>query len=345
MWHIGLDVHLRTSTLCILDEQGREVNLKTIKGHPRRVVEFLSEVTVPFAICFEASSGYGWLYEQLRRLASRVAVAHPGQLRLIFRSKRKNDRVDARKLAKLLFLNEVPVVHVPKLSTRAWRGLIEHRHRCIASRTRSKNGMRALLRTHGIEVPRGSGLWSQRGTAWLKCLEFPTEVAALQRDQLIDDLEFHDRKIKRANAMLRRLADKQTGIVVLRTIPGVGIRTAEAFLAYVDDPKRFQRTKAIGRYLGLVPSQDASAGMNRLGRITKEGPGTVRKVLVEAAWQGIRRSPTIRAFYERVRQGKDERKKKALVATAHYLARIMLSMLRTGECWREANTSDQIIAA
>jgi transposase len=133
--------------------------------------------------------------------------------------------------------------------------------------------------------------------------------------------------------------------VVLRTIPGVGIRTAEAFLAYGDDPKRFQRTKAIGRYFGLVPSQDASAGMNRLGRITKEGPGTVRKVLVEAAWQGIRRSPTIRAFYERVRQGRDERKKKALVATAHYLARVMLSMLRTGECWREANTSEGIIAA
>jgi transposase len=175
-------------------------------------------------------------------------------------------------------------------------------------------------------------------------LEFPTEVAALQRDQLIDDLEFHDRKIKRANAMLRRLADEQTGIRVLRTIPGVGIRTAEAFLAYVDDPKRFQRTKAIGRYFGLVPSQDASAGMNRLGRITKEGPGTVRKVLVEAAWQGIRRSPTIRAFYERVKQGRDDRKKKALVATAHYLARVMLSMLRTGECWREANISEEMIA-
>jgi transposase len=332
MWHIGLDVHLRTSTLCILDEQGREVNLKTIKGHPRRVVEYLNEVSTPFGICFEASSGYGWLYEQLRRLASRVAVAHPGQLRLIFRSKRKNDRVDARKLAKLLFLNEVPLVHVPKLTTRAWRGFIEHRHRCIASRTRTKNGVRALLRTHGMEAPRGNGLWSQKGATWLKSLEFPTEVAALQRDQLIDDLEFHNRKIKRANAMLRRLADEQTGIVVLRTIPGVGIRTAEAFLAYVDDPKRFQRTKAIGRYFGLVPSQDASAGMNRLGRITKEGPGTVRKVLVEAAWQAIRRSPTIRAFYERVRQGKDERKKKALVATAHYLARVMLGMLRTGEC-------------
>jgi transposase len=338
MLYIGLDVHQRTSTLCVLDEQGREVNIRTIKGHPRRVVEFLGETKGPFAICFEASSGYGWLYEQLKPLAARVAVAHPGQVRLIFRCKRKNDRVDARKLAKLLFLDEVPTVYVPSLATRAWRGLVEHRHRCIVGRTRGKNGIRSLLRMHGIEAQRGLGLWSQKGVDWLQALEFPTEVAALQRDQLVDDLHFHNRKIKRANAMLRRLADQQPGIVLLRTVPGVGIRTAEAFLAYVDDPKRFQRTKAIGRYFGLIPSQDASASMNRLGRITKEGPGTVRKVLVEAAWQGIRRSPTIRAYFERIRQERDDRKKKALVATAHYLARVLLGMLRTGECWREDAT-------
>lgn len=340
MWHIGLDVHLRTSTVCILDEQGREVRLRTIKGHPRKVVEYLSGVTTQFAICFEASSGYGWLYEQLQNLASRVAVAHPGQLRLIFRSKRKNDRVDARKLAKLLYLDEVPMVHVPEMATRAWRGLIEHRHRCVASRTRTKNGIRALLRTHGIEVPKGLGLWSKKGLSWLQQLDLPNEVALLQRDQFVDELEFQDRKVVRANTMLRKLSHAQPGIVLVRTIPGVGIRTAEAFLAYVDDPKRFRRKKAIGRYFGLVPSQDASAGVNRLGRITKEGPGTVRKVLVEAAWQGIRRSPTIRAFYEQVRQGKEDRKKKALVATAHYLARVMLCMLQTGECWRESLESE-----
>jgi hypothetical protein len=59
--YIGLDVHQRTSTLCVLDEQGHEVNVKSIKGHPPRVVEYLAEATAPFAICFEASSCYGWL--------------------------------------------------------------------------------------------------------------------------------------------------------------------------------------------------------------------------------------------------------------------------------------------
>jgi len=62
----------------------------------------------PFAICFEASTGYGWLYDRLAKVAERVEVAHPGHLRIIFKSKRKCDRIDAQKLAKLLYLGAVP---------------------------------------------------------------------------------------------------------------------------------------------------------------------------------------------------------------------------------------------
>ena len=121
------------------------------------------------------------------------------------------------------------------------------------------------------------------------------------------------------------------------TIPGVGIRTAEAVMVYVDNPDRFNQIKAIGRYFGMVPSQDASAQSNRLGHITREGPSVVRHLVVEAAWQGIRRSAHLRAFYDRVRRADPVRKKIALVATAHYLLRTMLAMLRTGEVWRYAD--------
>ena len=119
------------------------------------------------------------------------------------------------------------------------------------------------------------------------------------------------------------------------TIPGVGVRTAEAFVAHVDDVKRFARTKAVGSYFGLVPCQDASADRNRLGHITKDGPAPVRWLVAEAAWQGRRRSARIRGFFDRVMRNDPSRKKIALVATAHYLTRVMAAMLRTGEAWRE----------
>jgi transposase len=119
------------------------------------------------------------------------------------------------------------------------------------------------------------------------------------------------------------------------TIPGVGLRTAETVVAYLDDPHRFRRNKSVGAYLGLVPCQDQSGIANRLGHITREGPASVRRMLCEAAWQAIRRSPTTRRYFERIEQGNRDRKKIAIVATAHYLARVMLAMLRTGEAWRE----------
>jgi len=105
----------------------------------------VGKIRKPFAVCFEASTGYGYLFEHLQTIARRVVVAHPGQLRLIFRSKRKNDRVDAEKLAKLLFLDEVPPVYVPSSEVRSWRGFIGHRYKLVRERTRTKNSIRALL--------------------------------------------------------------------------------------------------------------------------------------------------------------------------------------------------------
>ena len=112
------------------------------------------------------------------------------------------------------------------------------------------------------------------------------------------------------------------------------LRTAEAFVAWVDNARRFSRVSQIGDYFGLVPRQDASAKRNHLGRITKDGPAYPRGLFVEAAWVGMRRNPVIRAKYEQFKRGDKERNKKAIVATAHWLTRVMLAMLRSGEVWR-----------
>jgi len=107
------------------------------------------------------------------------------------------------------------------------------------------------------------------------------------------------------------------------TIPGVGIRTAETFVAWVDDIARFRRTRQLGCYFGLVPCQDASANKNRLGHITRDGPPVMRKLITEAAWMAIRGCPAFKRYFEQVQAGKPERKKIALVATAHRLIRVM----------------------
>lgn len=109
-------------------------------------------------------------------------------------------------------------------------------------------------------------------------------------------------------------------------------------MAYIDTPERFTRSKQIGAYFGLVPCLDASADVTRRGHITRQGPATARKLLIEATWQGIRRDAHLRAYFERLVAGKPERRKIALVATAHHLLRCLLAMLKTGESWSPRDT-------
>lgn len=334
MLYVGLDVHYRTTTCCILGRDGRPVRTRTFRGSWQKTVDYLKSLKDDLSVCFEASVGYGPLYDALLGFCRTVRVAHPGHLRLIFRSKRKNDRVDAQKIAKLLYLDEVPAVHVPGQDGRAWRELIEFRRREVDKQTKVKNQLRALLRGYALHVPKGLGLWSKAGLAWLGVVGLPTATARTKRRLLLSELAHLRVQIKEVTGALDRIAAAHPGVALLMTIPGVGPRTAEAFVAYVDRPERFTRLNRVPAYFGLVPSQDASAGVNRLGHITKQGPATARKLLVEASWQMIRRDPATRAVFDRLVAGKKERRKTALIAVAHRLVRIMQTMLKTGEVYR-----------
>jgi transposase len=337
MLTVGMDVHQQITVACVLDRFGKEVWTRTIRGGWSRAVEVLAGLDQPFQVCFEASCGYGPLHDALSKIARRVIVAHPGQVRLIFRSKQKHDRADARKLATLLYLRQVPPVHVPSADVRGWRALIEHRRRLIDRRTKSKNGLRAALRSAGLRPPRGGHwAWTKQGVTWLAHLELPSEPEAWRRDMLLAELEHFELQTRRATQQLDRLARRHPGVTLLMTIPGVGPRTAEAIVAYIDDPSRFARIHSIGSYFGLVPCQDQSAGRNHLGRITKNGPATVRRLLIEAAWSSMRWCSQAKAYCERIMRGDRRRRKIAVVALAHKLLRMMLAMLRTGEVCRWA---------
>jgi len=334
MFYIGLDVHSQSSTWCVLDAHGKAQSIQTLKGDPQDLIARLrKDLPRPFAIVYEASTGYGFLHDQLARFADRVLVAHPKHLRAIWRSKQKNDRADARQLAALLFLDQVPTIHVPTLDVRTWRGLIESRGALINQRTGVKCRIRALLRHHGIRA--AQGLFTQKGRLWLRELPGPNAMVKTQLTTELTLLECLQAQVIAATRQLDQIAKQHPQVALLMTIPGVGPRTAEAVVAYIDDPARFRRNKAIGAYFGIVPSQYASAGQNHLGHITREGPAIVRKLIVEAAWQGVRRDRQIRRVFQRFKHDRKDRHKRAIVATGHYLLRVMLAMLKSGECWRQ----------
>jgi transposase len=334
MLYVGLDIHSKQITVCILNERNEAI----LRGQFRRIdalLKNLESLGEPFEVCFEASTGYGRWYDLFSRSAARVVVAHPGLLRLIYRSKKKNDRRDAEQLAKLLLCNMVPTVHVPSAEVRVWRELITFRGVLIQKRTRAKNGVRALLKTVGLAAPGRRGLWTKGGLAWLKQQPFTQELHALKRDLLVEEIESLSARIGRVERQLNAIAAGRPEVWQLRSIPGVGPRTAEAIVAFLDNPHRFAHSKKVGAYLGVVPSQDQSGDKNRLGHITRQGSATCRRLLTEATWQALRRSPTVRAYFERIRRNDPERRKIALVATVHYLARVMWALLKQGTLWKE----------
>jgi transposase len=334
MFYVGLDIHIKRIAICVLNDTG-QVTRRAQARSIEEMMRILRGLSDRFEVCYEASCGYGHYHDLLRPLAARVLVAHPGQLRLIFRSKNKNDRNDAERLAKLLYLGETPTVHVPSVEVRTWRELINCRSQVIAKRTRAKNTVRALLRGAGVVAPSHPDLWTSKGLAWLRQLELPTTSQQLRRELLLEEIETLLRQVRRIEQQLTHQAKHTPAVAQLRSIPGVGIRTAEAVAAFVDDPHRFGNAKAVGRYFGLVPCQDQSGDKNRLGHISREGAPVVRQLVAEAAWQAQRRSPTVRAYFERVQRGDPQRKKIALVATAHYLVRVMWAMLKRGTLWEE----------
>jgi len=328
-----MDWHSRQTDLTIRDGNGRKRLHRHVRGGIDAVIAELRKIREPFSVTFEASTGYGHVYDELARVAHTVRVAHPGHLRLIFRAKHKHDRVDSDKMSKLDYLDEVPQVHVPRHDVRAWRRLIAYRNRMVGDRTATKCRVRAFLRSLGIEAPKG--LWTKAGIEWFRGLEFADEFDALMRDEHVERLAHQEALIRRVTKVLDARARTHPAVGLLMTIPGVGARTAEAIVAWIDDIKRFSSVRKVADYFGLTPCLDQSAGSARYGHITREGPSVVRRLVVEAAHQGARRSARIGAYCERVMRGDAGRKKIAIVATAHYLVRVMAAMLRTGEVWRD----------
>lgn len=334
MLTVGLDVHHSSSSICILDEKGNRIRQEKIPGGWDLLLAALGRLREPFQICYEASTGYGTLYDRLTPLAQKVLVANPNKTRLIFQCTRKSDRVDASKIALLLHMGQVPKVHVPSQSVRSWRGLIEYRRKLVDKLVMVKNQIRALLRGQGIKGPATRQLWTKKGVVWLKAIVWPTPLESLRLECLLEEAADITRQIKRVVLTLDQQSQDKTGITLLRTAPGVGPRTAEAFLAYIDDPERFA-AGTIGAYLGLVPREDSSGSQRRLGHITHEGPGTVRKLLAEAAWRARRDSVTAETIYQRLLNNDKKRRKIALVGLTHWLARALLAMLQKDESFRE----------
>lgn len=294
----------------------------------------------PDRVVIEVGAQAGWVNDLCEQLEIPIEIANPNHEAWRWKNvKRKTDRDDALKLAKLSAVGQLPTVHLPDGPTRQWRALIRYRAKLVARRTAIKNSIRALLDRQGQRMPSGQDAWTHEGLQFLHHLSRPLEQLPLRqlwRGQLRMELlalEQVEQLHKDVERKLDAVGGKDRRVKLLRTIPGVGPRLAELVVAVIDDPKRFKTRKQVAAYAGLVPRQYESGTMCRSGGITGAGHRLLRAMLVEVGWMMKLHNPHLYGLFERTCRGVKSRRKIAIVGLARRLLIICWAMLRDNTPW------------
>ena len=246
-------------------------------------------------------------------------------------AKQKTDVRDAQMLleqvrAFVLAGNRLPVVWTPPQRLRQDRELVRARVDVADETTRVKLKILSMLKRLGISKPTWyTTRWPKRFVKWLRALAVAMDLTlAAVLEPLIDRYELYrqeQNKLDEAIVQLSRTERYELACRQLLAIVGVGRLSAMAFLTEMGDLMRFHNRREVAAYLGLCPaSYESGETNNRKGRITRQGPSRLRKMLCQSAWVSVIHCKKASAEYHRIKQGQSKRTKKALVAIMRKLA-------------------------
>ncbi len=331
----GLDLGDKYSYLCLLDDQSGEVieegRLRTTpEAFERR---FGSER--PLKIAIEIGTHSPWVSRLLEGCGHEVLVANPRKTRLIYGERRKTDKLDAQKLARLARADPellYPIEHRGEES-QAHLALIHSREALVRSRTQLINHVRGTVKSFGARLPKCSAESFHK-----KVVDrLPRELAKALDDvvatiaSLTEKIRDYDRRIERLSK------ERYPQTELLRQVAGVGALTSLTFVLTLEDPRRFAKSRAVGAYLGLVPGKDQSGEQDPGKRISAEGDEMTRRLMVNSAHYVLgpfAPDSDLRRHGEKiVGRGGANAKKRAVVAVARKLAVLLHHLWLTGEVY------------
>jgi transposase len=333
---IGLDIH-RAFAEAVAWEGGKLRRLGRVDMRRELLAAFAGRLSTEDVVVVEATGNAAAVAAVIAPHVKRVVVANPKQVRIIAYAKIKTDTIDAGVLAQLYASGFLPEVWIPDEPTQALRRQVTRRNQIVRQRSRLKNIIQSILHGHLIPSCPHADLCGAKGRAWLIDQVVPEdERLAIERhlrefDRLGEDLKVIERDLARS-----ALADE--GVKRLMTIPGVDMVVALAIVAAIGEVTRFDEPQKLVSYLGLNPSvRQSGPGPAYHGRITKQGRGHARGMLVEAAWAAARAPGPLRAFFLRVRARRGQHV--AAVATARKLTIVIWHLLTKGESYVWARPS------
>jgi transposase len=331
----GLDLGDKYSYLCLIDTDSGEVieegRLRTTPEAFKR--RFASEQ--PLRIAIEAGTHSPWASRVLEECGHEVLVANPRKTRLIYTNKRKTDEIDAENLARLARVDPkllYPLKHRGE-DSQAHLAIIRSREALVGCRTQLVNHVRGAVKSFGHRLPKCPARSFHK-----KAPEHIPEALWAALEPILKTIGSLTERIREYDRQLQTVCQEHyPETELLRQIEGVGSLTALTFVLTLEDPHRFERSRSVGAYLGLVPATDQSGDRDPQRRISKEGDEMLRKLLVGSAHYILGpfgSDSDLRRHGEKLaRRGGKNAKKRAAVAVARKLAVLLHRLWVTGEVY------------
>jgi len=262
----GLDLGDKYSYLCLIDtESGEVVEEGRLRTSPEALRLRFASQERPMRIAIETGTHSPWVSRLLEECGHEVLVANARKTRLIYANRRKTDEVDAENLARLARLDPkllYPVRHRGEES-QAHMALIRSRQALIGCRTQLVNHVRGAVKSFGARLPKcPARTFHKRVAAHIpEALRRALEPVLEQIASLTERIRQYDRRLE---AICK---DHYPETELLRQVEGVGPITALTFVLTLEDPYRFEKSRSVGAYLGLVPARDQSGDRDPQKRI------------------------------------------------------------------------------
>jgi transposase len=332
----GLDLGDKYSYLCLIDQDGGEVMeegrlITTPEAFRRR---FASE-RPPMRIAIEAGTHSPWVSRLLEECGHEVLVANARKTRFIYSNKRKTDEVDAENLARLARVDPkllYPLKHRGEES-QAHIAIIRSREALVGSRTQLVNHVRGAVKSFGVRLPKcPARSFHNKAAEHIPEALLPAIGPILEQiGSLTQRICEYDRKLEEISK------ERYPETELLRQVEGIGALTALTFVLTLEDPYRFEKSRSVGAYLGLVPARDQSGDRDPQKHISKEGDEMLRKLLVGSAHYILGpfgSDSDLRRHGQKIasRGGKNS-KKRAVVAVARKLAVLLHSLWLSAEVY------------
>jgi transposase len=331
----GLDLGDKYSYLCLIDSESAEVieegRLRTTPEALRR--RFASEQ--PMRIAIEAGTHSPWASRVIEECGHEVLVANSRKLRLIYANKQKTDEVDAENLARLARVDPkllYPLKHRGEES-QAHMAILRSRQALIGCRTQLVNHVRGAVKSFGARLPKcPASSFHNKAAEHIPEALMPALGPILEQiGSLTQRIRDYDRKLEEISK------ESYPETELLRQVEGIGPLTALTFVLTLEDPYRFEKSRSVGAYLGLVPATDRSGDRDPQKRISKEGDEMLRKLLVSSAHYILGpfgKDSDLRRHGQKIasRGGKNS-KKRAVVAVARKLAVLLHSLWISAEVY------------